>query len=146
MTAKKKAKAAKAKAPAKKPAAAPKGQLARLVERLFQLQRDKRLAQQRVDRLDDERKTLEDEVLQGFTVDELSAVRTKSGQATRVATVVPQAEDWEKIYAWIKETGRFELLNKRLTAEVWHEQQEAGRPVPGTVPFTRVSLKLTSTK
>lgn len=57
-----------------------------------------------------------------------------AGQLARVQIkpeVVPIVEDWPKFYNYVKKTGEFELLQKRLSRQAVEERWEAKRTVPG---------------
>ena len=45
--------------------------------------------------------------------------------------IVPAIEDWDEVYTYIKETGQFELLHKRMAATAYRELQSMGADVPG---------------
>ena len=69
-----------------------------------------------------------------------------SGKTHRVSVVtrtVPQVQDWTKVYAYIKKTGNFQLLQRRLAENAVDELWEANKTIPGVNPFTVVSVSLT---
>lgn len=55
-------------------------------------------------------------------------------------------KDWDPLYAYIKRTGRFELLQKRLGEGAAQELIEDGKTIPGVEPFTIVKVSLTAAK
>jgi len=54
--------------------------------------------------------------------------------------------DWDKFYAYIKRTGRFELMQKRLSEGAAQELFDDKKNVPGVEPFTVVKISLTAAK
>jgi hypothetical protein len=56
---------------------------------------------------------------------------------------IPQVEDWEATYKYIKRTGAFDLLQRRLNTRAVLDRLEDGKAVPGTKMFTAVKLSLT---
>ena len=38
--------------------------------------------------------------------------------------IVPTIENWDEVYTYIKETGQFELLHKRMAATAYRELQK----------------------
>lgn len=64
------------------------------------------------------------------------------------ANVVDGEEGWAKLYAYIKKTGYWSLLHRRITDTTYRELLEAGKKVPGLEPFTkrRVNLRAIPTK
>jgi len=89
---------------------------------------------------------LEDKILQHFTDEEISSVRVPGGLATKIVEVVPQVDDWDAFYAFVRKQDAFELLQKRITSTAWRERVDAGQEVPGVGTFNRVYLKLTLSK
>jgi hypothetical protein len=60
-------------------------------------------------------------------------------------SVVPQVEDWDKFYAFIRRNNAFELLERRPSAGAFREHAAARRDktVPGAVPYVKRKLSLT---
>jgi hypothetical protein len=44
---------------------------------------------------------------------------------------VPRAMDWPKVHAFIQDTGRFDLLQKRLGEKAVMDMVEQGEQIPG---------------
>jgi hypothetical protein len=55
-------------------------------------------------------------------------------------------EDWDKLYAYIKRTGRFMLLQKRLGETAAQELIDDKKEVPGIGNFPVVKISLTARK
>ena len=53
---------------------------------------------------------------------------------------------WEKLYAYIKRTGSFDLLQRRLNPKAVMERLEDKKKVPGTKLFNVVKVSLTVVK
>lgn len=68
--------------------------------------------------------------MNGLNADNLG---TASGIIRRKIKMKPSAADWLAVYRWIQDTGRFDLLHKRLSSAVVEEWAEAhdGEPPPG---------------
>lgn len=115
----------------------------------------------RADRLDvnkkvDELKSYETK-LKNYIIDNLpkSSATGASGKVANVRVVpdsVFQAEDWEKVYAWIKKTGNFQILNRALNqtaiGEIYEEGGKKFNGIPGIVSqgITKVSVTKLSSK
>jgi hypothetical protein len=54
--------------------------------------------------------------------------------------IVPNAEDWEQIHAYITENNALHLLQNRLSVTAYRELLGQGVEIPGTVPFTKRSI------
>ena len=60
--------------------------------------------------------------------------RVVGGKVARVTLETEQVamlEDDVKFYAFVKKTGAFDLLQRRLSADAVKQRFEAGKPVPG---------------
>lgn len=110
--------------------------------------------------LRDKRKSLEDEaavygkeeseikkyLIDNFRKDELTEVKTSAGVAKLVPKQVPQMDTetggWPAIFAYIAETGSFDLFQKRLMEAACKERWAAGIKIPGVKEFNTWVLKL----
>ena len=56
---------------------------------------------------------------------------------------VPTVEDWDTVQKYIRETGRFELLHKRMSAAAFREILQMGQGVPGVkqTELTRINFR-----
>lgn len=68
------------------------------------------------------------------------------GRVTIKPDQVPRVADWPKLYAHVKKTGAFELLQRRLNEGAVKERWEAKTPVPGVEPFTVFKVSVTKVK
>jgi hypothetical protein len=59
-----------------------------------------------------------------------------------VTKTIPRVADWDKLYAFVKKTGSFDLLQRRLTDSAIQERWEAGKSVPGVETFNAVSVSI----
>ena len=60
-------------------------------------------------------------------------------------SIVPQVEDWDRFYAFIRKNNAFELLERRPAAAAYRERagSRKDKTVPGVVPFVKRKLSLT---
>jgi hypothetical protein len=72
-----------------------------------------------------------------------------SGIAGKVARVqietrpVPQVEDWDKFYAYVRKNNAFELLQRRLSEGAVKERLDEGKGVPGVGVFQAKKVSVT---
>lgn len=57
--------------------------------------------------------------------------------------IEPKAEDWAATFAYIQQTGRFDLVQKRLSETAVKEMWEAGESVPGVGKIIVPKLSVT---
>jgi len=64
------------------------------------------------------------------------------GVVSIVEHVVPSVQSWPELYDNIAKTHSFDLLQRRVSTTAWRARLEAGETVPGVVPFTLQSLRI----
>ena len=111
-------------------------------DKLFEL-RNKRLAEQKkVDEIAAEESALKNHIIENLPKSEASGVAGKLARVTVVTKQVPQVKDWDAFYKYVKKTGSFDLMQKRLTDAAIKERWEAGKEVPGVGHFNAVSVSI----
>jgi hypothetical protein len=116
--------------------------LAACADRYYTLKQKRLAMQKEVDALEEEEKALKDHLINNLPKAEATGV---AGQLCRVSVVtksVPQVQDWETFYKYIKRTGDFSLLHKRVSTEAVQERWDAGKAVPGVTAFNAVTLSV----
>lgn len=111
-------------------------------DRLYEL-REARLAKQKeADAIEAEEKALKEHIIQTLPKSESSGVAGKVARVTVVSKDVPRVEDWDKLYKYVKKTGAFELLQRRLSDAAVQERWEAGKEIPGVGTFGVVTVSI----
>lgn len=111
-------------------------------DKLFEL-RNKRLEMQKaVDAVAAEESALKNHIIENLPKSEASGVAGKLARVTVVTKQVPQVKDWDAFYKYVKKTGSFDLMQKRLTDAAIKERWEAGKEVPGVEHFNAVSVSI----
>jgi hypothetical protein len=111
-------------------------------DKLFEL-RNKRLAEQKkVDEISAEESALKNHIIENLPKSEASGVAGKLARVTVVTKQIPQVKDWDAFYKYVKKTGSFDLMQKRLTDAAIKERWEAGKEVPGVEHFNAVSVSI----
>ena len=104
--------------------------------------RNKRLAAQKVvEELETNERMLKEHIINNLPKTDTGA----SGKLARVSVVtkaVPQVKDWTKFYAFVKKTGSFDLMQKRLSDAAVRERWENGKAVPGIEAFNVVTVSM----
>lgn len=115
---------------------------AELMARLFEIRAAKAdlTAQEKL--LTEEYDNLSRELLRQMDEQGSTRVATTLGMAIRTKSVQPQVEDWDALYAHIRETDGFHLLQRRVSAPAFREILDSGEQLPGVVPFEEVKIQL----
>ena len=114
------------------------------IDALFELRKKRDAAQEVVDQIESiiDAKTFS---LQA-SMEAQGITRFAGGKATASVSesVVPQVEDWDAFYAFIRRNNAFELLERRAAAAAFREHAAHRRDhtVPGCVPYTKRKLSI----
>ena len=73
---------------------------------------------------------------------ESSGVAGKIARVSLTTKPVPQVTNWEEFYKYVKRTGSFELLQKRLATKAVEERWENKKPVPGVDKYNAIKISL----
>ena len=82
-------------------------------------------------------------VLELLSTSGLEKASGKFATAGITRTDVPFIQDWDAIYAYIKENNRFDLIQKRIGVVAWRDLYNDGVLVPGTEAAIDTDLSLT---
>ena len=104
-------------------------------DQLYELREERLRRQKLVDELAAEEAALKEYIIQTLPKSEASGVAGKVARVSVTVKDVPQVKDWEKFHAYVKKTGSFELLQKRISKEAVDERLEAGVKLPGLEVF-----------
>lgn len=111
-------------------------------DKLFEL-RNKRLEMQKaVDAVGAEESALKTHIIESLPKSEASGVAGKLARVTVITKQVPQVKDWDAFYKYVKKTGQFDLMQRRLTDAAIKERWEAGKEIPGVEHFNAVSVSI----
>ena len=113
-----------------------------MINQLYELREQKRAAKRELDRLNDEYRDLEQDIMAKLDEQGLDLGRGSVATVSISETVVPTVEDWDQVEQYILENEALYLYERRLTATAWRELMQSGETVPGTKPFTKRALSL----
>lgn len=107
--------------------------------------RDVRLAMEKeVDRVKERETAIKKSLVDNIPKDTAGLFGLKfKAQITTKSEARAAPEGWPSIHAWIRQTGRFDLLEKRLVSSVALELGSLGTPVPGTVKVNIPDVSVT---
>ena len=96
--------------------------------------------------LDEERKEIEEYLINELPKSQLEGVSGKLANAKIVTKKVPTAKDWDSIYKYISKTKSWDLLNKAINRKAVEDRWADGKQIPGIEVFNKVSVSLTKAK
>lgn len=113
-----------------------------IIAQLVEVRDERRRIRERDQELTDKWRALEMELLVRLDEQGMLQAKTDIGTASITETILPQVTDWDAVYAHIKETGDFYLLQKRPAAAAFRELHNSGEVIPGIEAYTKRSISL----
>lgn len=113
-----------------------------IIAKLVEVRDEKRRIGERDKELNDQWRSLEMELLVRLEEQGMKKASTEEGTASITETVLPQVTDWDAVFAHIKATDSFYLLQKRPAAAAFRELLDSGEEVPGMEPYVKKSISL----
>lgn len=119
----------------------------KLVDQLDAAREKKRRAAEALKALEAEYSALEEQVKERLLAEGmLKATGTKATVSIK-ETVVANIIDWDALCGYIKKTGHFHLLQRRVSDPAFRELAAMSKKgVPGLAPFTKIALNHASLK
>lgn len=115
-------------------------------DKLFRTRAKRLDVQKQVDKLRAEEAELKEHLINNLPKDRATGVQGKLCQVSIVTKQRPKVEDWDRLYKYIKRTGNFDLLQRRLSDPAIRERWEDGKEVPGVDTFTVVDVSIRKAK
>jgi hypothetical protein len=114
-------------------------------DKLFEMREQRLQAQKVVDDLKAQESALRDHIIDNLPKGDTGA-SGKHHQCRVYTDQVPRIEDSDKLFAYIKKTGNFDLLQRRLNDAAVKERWEDKVSIPGVESFGIVKVSLTKIK
>ncbi len=103
----------------------------------------KRLAMAKiVEQLEENEKALKDHIIQTLPKSNASGVAGRVARVSVYSEDIPQVEDWDAFYKFVKKNDAFELLQRRVATTAMTERLEAKQKIPGVKIFTAKKVSL----
>lgn len=120
----------------------PPKQLAACADMLYALREERYALQHQAERIEEKEKLLREHLIEQLPKGDASGISGKTARVFVENVQVARVEDWDALYAHIKKTGSFELLQRRPSETAIRERWDAGKAVPGVTTLTNPVLRL----
>ncbi len=120
---------------------------AQMIDRMYKLREEKRVLAAKLKPIEEEYDQLEKDLKAALIERGSEGDKTKLASASLSEEVVGNIKDWDSFTAYIKKSGHFHLLQRRISNPAFRELsallvKKGG--VPGVEAFTKINLTLTS--
>lgn len=112
------------------------------IDALFALREKKRKHEEAIKELEHSMGALQQELIEQMSAENISASRGRKASVSLTTSVVPNVEDWDDFYKFIRRKNWFHLLERRPSVTGCRELFERRGLIPGVVPFTKTTLNL----
>lgn len=123
----------------------PTGSVGTLIDKMWKLREQKKEYEAAAAAVSKEMTALEDALIEKMDAEGVTKATGRAASASFTFSTIADVqgdEGWKLFYAYIKKTGYFHLLHKRVTDTAYKELLDAGKKVPGVLPFTKKRLNL----
>lgn len=120
--------------------------LGKLIDKLDILRDKKRIAAATLDVVEKEYTALSEQLLDRLKTEGMDRATGKKATISISNVVVANIVDFDALTKYIKRTGYFHLLQRRVSDQAFRELLESKGIVPGLEPFTKVKLNHSSLK
>lgn len=107
-----------------------------------QLREEKRRLNERLKALDSELRYSESQVLDALDTAGLEHAKIDGVSVTVSEQTMPNVNDWDALYAFIKEHDAFYMLQRRVSTGPYREMLQMEQEVPGVEPYTQRKVNM----
>ena len=120
--------------------------LGSLIDSLNAAREVKRKLAEQVKVAEESYKALEVQIMEALGKEEVTKGTGKTASVSITTVTVADVTDWDALFAFMKKTGHFHLLQRRMSDPAYRELLELpkSKGVPGVQPFIKKNLNLRS--
>ena len=112
-------------------------------DKLYTLKEQRLKIQAQADAIEEQEKALKEHLIMHLSKEHAEGVAGRAARANITRTVVATAKDWDKFYVYVRQSGDFSLMQKRLHDAACRERWDAKEQIPGVEPFNVLKVSLT---
>lgn len=117
--------------------------LAACADRLYQIREEKGRIKAELEKVEREEGVLREHIIEQLPKSDATGIAGKIARAKIESKSIPTARDWDKIHAYIKKTGNFDIVQRRLSVGAVNELLDAKKKVPGVEMFQSKTVSVT---
>jgi hypothetical protein len=118
------------------------GTIGSRIDALNQLREDKRALEEKIKVIEGSYHELEEALMEDLKTQGMDKATGKKATVSISSTVVGNLVDDKAFFAYVKKTGYFHLLQRRLSDPAIRELLESKGSIPGVEPFVKKRLNL----
>lgn len=119
-----------------------KGTTGAIIDQLWAAREEKRNLESQVKEVEQTIKKIEEMLMTRLDAEGMDKATGKKASVSITTSVVADVQDWDLLYPYIAKNKFWHLLQKRVSDPSVRELWDAGKKVPGVLPFTRKKLNV----
>lgn len=119
-----------------------KGTTGAIIDQLWAAREEKRNLESQVKEVEQTIKEIEEMLMTRLDAEGMDKATGKKASVSITTSVVADVQDWDLLYPYIAKNKFWHLLQKRVSDPSVRELWDAGKKVPGVLPFTRKKLNV----
>ena len=119
-----------------------KGTTGAIIDQLWAAREEKRNLESQVKEVEQTIKEIEEMLMARLDAEGMDKATGKKASVSITTSVVADVQDWDLLYPYIAKNKFWHLLQKRVSDPSVRELWDAGKKVPGVLPFTRKKLNV----
>lgn len=116
--------------------------LAAAADMLYTIRTKRLLLQKEVEAYQKQETELRERLIAELPKGDATGVQGKLCRVSVITKARPNVENWDKFYAYVKKTGNFDLMQRRLSDAAVKERWENNKEIPGVGRFNIVDLSV----
>ena len=112
------------------------------IDQLYKLRQQRLEIEKSADEVKQEENALEKHILDSFSKTDLDGAKGKLATAGINRSTVPNVQDWDAFYAYIKQNDAFDMLQRRVSSTAYRERLDNEEVVPGVETYEVIKLSL----
>jgi hypothetical protein len=113
-----------------------------IIDNLWAAREEKRTLEAQTKEVEGKIKEIEEGLMERLDAEGMDKATGRKASVSVTSSVVADVQDWDLLYPYIAKNKYWHLLQKRVSDPSVRELWDAGKKVPGILPFTRKKLNI----
>lgn len=116
--------------------------VAECADQLYLLDEKRALLNRQVSEIEGQMSAIREYVIKELPKSNATGITGKVARVTVESKDIPQAKDWDLLFAFVARTKQFDLLQRRLSPAAVEERWKVKKQVPGVEVFTATVVRV----
>ncbi len=112
-------------------------------DKLYKLRDERKALSRQVKQIEEHEKAIKEKLIDELPKSKAEGVTGKTARAVIKKKKIGIVDNWDKLYAHVRKTKDFSLLQRRLSDAAVQDQWDNGKKIPGVESFTVIKVSVT---